>query len=253
MGKGAAADMDAYKMHAATTWQRAVMRMPAMMITFAIEMVVAFVISRYEDTLKAYPLLISFQPVISAVSGNVGLQSSSIIVRNLALGIDSEREFGRALMPELKAGSVIASIMMLVVGATAFFWYAPVPLGSSEHTWPGAIVFGMTIGVCIFVSMIMAALSGTAAPLLFKRCGCDPSAMGGPMETAFQDIVGGTFLLALAGFLLQEFGDHGHQCPEGSAEGCIELCKLAVGNVTVAAYDPQCLQSCIAAIAASLC
>merc|ERR1711972_683985 len=86
---------------------------------------------------------------------------------------------------------------------------------------------------------VMAAISGSAAPLLSKRCGLDPSAMGGPMETAFQDIVGGTFLLALAGFLLQWFGDHGHGCPGGSAGGCIELCKIAVGNVTSAMYDPQ--------------
>merc|ERR1711972_1132796 len=106
-----AADRDAWRMHQATTLQRAMMRMPAMMMTFAIEMVVAFVISRYEDTLKAYPLLISFQPIISAVSGNVGLQSASIIVHNLALGLDSERKFMRALLPELKAGTVIASIM----------------------------------------------------------------------------------------------------------------------------------------------
>merc|ERR1712066_981259 len=144
--QGTAADRDALRMHKATTLQRAMMRMPAMMLTFAIEMVVAFVISRYEDTLKAYPLLISFQPVISAASGNVGLQSASIIVRNLALGIDSEREFGRAMLPELKAGVVIAALNMLVVGGTAFFWYAPTPLGS-EHTWPGAVVFGLTIGI----------------------------------------------------------------------------------------------------------
>jgi magnesium transporter len=224
-----------------------------MMLTFAIEMVVAFVISRYEDTLKAYPLLISFQPVISAASGNVGLQSASIIVRNLALGIDSERRFGRAMLPELKAGIVIAAMNMLVVGGTAFFWYAPTPLGSSEHTWSGAVVFGLTIGICIFVSMVMAAISGSAAPLLSKRCGLDPSAMGGPMETAFQDIVGGTFLLALAGFLLQRFGDHGHGCPGGSAGGCIELCKIAAGNVTYVLYDSQCMQSCIDAIAGDLC
>jgi len=223
------------------------------MLTFAIEMVVAFVISKYEDTLKAYPLLISFQPVISAASGNVGLQSASIIVRNLALGINSEKRFGEAMLPELKAGALIAAMNMLVVGGTAFFWYAPTPLGSSEHTWTGAVVFGLTIGVCIFVSMVMAAVSGSAAPLLSKRCGFDPSAMGGPMETAFQDIVGGTFLLALAGFLLQRFGDHGHGCPGGSAGGCIELCKIAVENVTSALYEPQCMQSCIDAISGDLC
>merc|ERR1711933_9941 len=108
--------------------------------------------------------------------------------------------------------------MGLVVGGTAFFWYAPTPLGSSEHTWTGAVVFGLTIGVCIFVSMVMAAVSGSAAPLLSKRCGFDPSAMGGPMETAFQDIVGSTFLLMLSAAMLGTFGDHGADCPGGDPQ-----------------------------------
>mmetsp|Transcript_27760 Transcript_27760/g.73752 ORF Transcript_27760/g.73752 Transcript_27760/m.73752 type:complete len:218 (-) Transcript_27760:366-1019(-) len=216
-----------------------------------IEMVVAFVISRYQDTLKIYPLLIAFQPVISAVSGNVGLQSSSIIVRNLALGIDSERRFWRALLPEFKVGAVIASTMTGVVGATALFWYAP--LREGEHTWSGAVVFALTIGLGIFVSMLIAALSGTAAPLLSKLLGFDPSAMAGPMETAFQDIAGSTFLLAMGAFLLHRFGDHGAACAGGDAGGCLELCRLAVGNPTVALFNPQCIQSCVADIAAGVC
>jgi hypothetical protein len=77
-----AADADAVAMHSASTLRRVRLRMPAILITFAIEMVVAFVISRYEDTLKIYPLLVAFVPVLSAISGNVGLQSSSIVVRN---------------------------------------------------------------------------------------------------------------------------------------------------------------------------
>lgn len=248
-----AANADAVRMHEATTLRRAMLRMPAILLTFAIEMVVAFVISQYEDTLKMYPLLISFQPVISAISGNVGLQSSSIIVRNLALGIDSETRFRRALVPEVKTGVVIASIMTAIAGATACFWYAPVPQGSSDHTWTGAFVFALTIGLGMFASMLIAAVSGSAAPLLSKRCGFDPSAMGGPMETAFQDIAGSTFLLAMGAFLLRRFGDHGRDCPGGTAAGCIEMCRIAVGNATSVPYDPGCLQSCIADIAAGLC
>lgn len=246
------AHIDAVKMHAATTLQRARMRIPAILITFVIEMVVAFVISKYEDTLKVYPLLIAFMPVISAISGNVGLQSSSIIVRNLALGINSEKKFLQALLPEIKAGLVIASMMTVVVGATAFVWYAPVQ-PESEHSWHGALVFSLTIGLGIFASMVIAAFSGTAAPLLSKRCGFDPSAMSGPMETAFQDIAGSTFLLAMGALILGTFGDHGHECPGGDASGCFELCRLAGGNATLALFTPQCIQDCIGMVAAGKC
>eukprot|EP00443_Scrippsiella_acuminata_P003747 CAMPEP_0115191636 /NCGR_PEP_ID=MMETSP0270-20121206/12632_1 /TAXON_ID=71861 /ORGANISM="Scrippsiella trochoidea, Strain CCMP3099" /LENGTH=294 /DNA_ID=CAMNT_0002604863 /DNA_START=3 /DNA_END=887 /DNA_ORIENTATION=+ len=182
------ASEDALRMHLAPTHRRVLLRLPAILITFSIEMVVAFVISRYEETLVKYPLLISFQPVVSAVSGNVGLQSSSIVIRNLALGLNSERKMRQAMRPEIKAGFLMASIMGVVVGLTAFIWYSP--WLAAAHTWRGSASFAFTVCLGVFFSMVAAAISGSAAPLLTKRCGFDPSAMGGPMETAFQDAVG---------------------------------------------------------------
>jgi len=251
-GGGSAGD-DAVRMHTSSTLRRTMLRMPAIFITFCIEMVVGFVISRYQATLNRYPLLISFQPVISAISGNVGLQSSSIVVRSLALGLASERKFVQSARPELKVGLCIATCMSLLVGGTAFVWYAPLPRGDDGHTWHGASTFGVTIGLGVFVSMLIAAVSGTAAPLLSKRCGFDPSAMGGPMETAFQDVVGSTFLLAVSSALLNSFGDHVSSCPGGSPQACISACAMGPGNATAALYSPACLAQCLDDIASGLC
>jgi len=245
------ASEDALRMHLAPTHRRVLLRLPAILITFSIEMVVAFVISRYEETLVKYPLLISFQPVVSAVSGNVGLQSSSIVIRNLALGLNSERKMRQAMRPEIKAGFLMASIMGVVVGLTAFIWYSP--WLAAAHTWRGSASFAFTVCLGVFFSMVAAAISGSAAPLLTKRCGFDPSAMGGPMETAFQDAVGGTLLVALSGAILGALGDQGKQCPGGDANGCIQLCRLSPFNGTAAIFDSQCINSCLRAVAARLC
>jgi len=207
----------------------------------------------HSDTLTRFPLLISFTPVISAISGNVGLQSSSIVVRSLALGLASERRFVQSARPEVKVGLCIASAMSLLVGGVAFLWYAPWPLEANGHTWRGAGAFAFTVGLGVFVSMLVASVSGTAAPLLSKRCGFDPSAMGGPMETAFQDVVGSTFLLAVSAALLSAFGDAGAGCPGGSAEGCVQACALGPGNATAATYAPACLANCLEQIASGLC
>merc|ERR1712203_964174 len=250
---GASAADDARRMHQASTLQRTRMRLPAILITFCIEMLVGFVISKYTDTLNKYPLLISFQPVISAISGNVGLQSSSILVRSLALGLASERSFCRSVKPELKAGSLIAAFMAVLMGLVAFAWYSPVPQNPNAHTWHGSAAFALTIALGVFVSMVIAAISGTAAPLLSKRCGFDPSAMGGPMETAFQDVVGSTFLLAVSAAMLGTFGDHGAECPGGSPNACMDLCRLDAGNATATLYSTSCIQNCAALIAGGLC
>lgn len=77
---------DAKSVAQANMCLRAGRRMPALVITMVIELLVAFQISRYQATLTHVPLLISFMPVISALSGNVGLQSSSITTRALSHG-----------------------------------------------------------------------------------------------------------------------------------------------------------------------
>jgi len=74
---------DAIEMEKLGAVQRARKRIAALLLTLGIELIVAFIINKYTDTLSTYPLLISFMPVISAVSGNVGLQSSSIQTRAL--------------------------------------------------------------------------------------------------------------------------------------------------------------------------
>merc|ERR1711972_926936 len=139
------------------------------------------------------------------------------------------------------------------MGLVAFVWYSPLPQNPNAHTWHGSVAFALTIGLGVFVSMFIAAISGTAAPLLSKRCGFDPSAMGGPMETAIQDVVGSTFLLALSASMLEAFGDHGADCPGGSPESCMDTCRLDPGNATAALYGTACIQSCLKMIAKGLC
>jgi len=148
----------------------------------------------------------------------------------------------------------ISAIMAMTVALTAFTWYAPFPTNPKNHTWHGAVVFGITIGLAVLVSMVIAAFSGTAAPLIAKRLGFDPSAMSGPMETAFQDIVGSTFLLAVAAGLLRKFGESQlSECPGGSGAACIELCRVAAHNATAALFNPGCIEQCLAFISEGAC
>merc|ERR1712159_750758 len=95
---------DAIIMHNASAFKKARLRISALLLTFSLEMIVCFVFSKYTDTFNKFPLLIAFQPVISAISGNVGLQCSSVNVRALAVGLADVRQPGKAVMPEIKAG-----------------------------------------------------------------------------------------------------------------------------------------------------
>lgn len=233
---------DAISMHKAGMVKRARLRLPALFLTLVLELLVAFVISRYTDTFNDYPLLIAFQPVISAISGNVGLQSSSINVRALAVGLADVRKLGRAVLPEVKASVILGVTMGIALGAVALFWYSP-PFSGDVHTWRGACFFSLAIFIGMFCSVMTAGLTGSAAPLVFKRCGFDPSAMAGPLETAFQDIVGGTILLAVSAAILSAWGDGNSNCDVG---GCIDGCGMDAPNFDLAQKALQCVQACLA-------
>merc|ERR1719421_1210017 len=110
-------------MHNASAFKKAKLRFTALVTTFLLEMIVAFVFSSYTDTFNKFPLLIAFQPVISAISGNVGLQCSSVNVRALAVGLADVRRPGKAVCPEMKATAILGSIMAIVIGSVALIWY----------------------------------------------------------------------------------------------------------------------------------
>merc|ERR1711976_445387 len=99
--------------------------------------------------------------------------------------------------------------------------------------------FAMWLGMC--VAVVSAGATGSMAPLLFKflKIG-DPSALAGPLETAFQDIIGSSALLALSAAILMAWTAI-QDCPGGDLGGCIDSCsQSAAANVLVVNMNQTC-------------
>ncbi len=184
------AGTDAEAMERRTPLQVARMRLPWLLGTMAIELGAGLVISHFDDVLKEVILLASFMPVISAVSGNVGLQAAAIVVRGLDTGHVRLREWGRQVFRELGTCLVMALACGLVLGAIGV-------------AWSGRPSFGLIIGGAMTCSMLTAGFMGSIIPMLSKRLGFDPATTAGPFETAFQDVVGFAVFLWLASLLLR--------------------------------------------------
>jgi magnesium transporter len=180
---------DAEEMDRRTPAQVARLRLPWLMGTMGIELCAALVIAHYDPLLKQVSLLTSFMPVISAISGNVGLQAAAIVVRGLDTGHVRLSAWGASIARELQTCLVLALVCGLVLGAVGAGW--------SRHA-----TFGMVIGVAMTCSILTAGLMGTLIPMLSKRLGFDPAATAGPFETAFQDVIGFAVFLWLASLLL---------------------------------------------------
>ncbi|RYX81450.1 magnesium transporter [bacterium] len=180
---------DADVMDKRTPLQIARLRLPWLMGTMALELLAGLFIARFDYVLIKVALLASFMPVISALSGNVGLQAAAIVVRGLDTGHVSLETWGRSLAREVSSALIMALVSGSILGAIGAAW---------SHHW----LFGMVVGVALTCSMLTASVMGTLIPMLSRRLGFDPATTAGPFETAFQDVIGYTVFLWLASLML---------------------------------------------------
>lgn len=170
--------------------RRAVLRLPWLLVTIGIQLLGGLIIAQFHRTLGQVMLLVSFMPVIQAISGNTGLQSAAIVVRGLATGHVTLGQWRHAIWQQVKTTLVLGLICGTVVGV----------VGS---LWQGHWVFGLVVGLSMFVAVNLSAIAGTGFPMISKRLGFDPALTAGPFETAFQDVVGVAIYLGLATLLVR--------------------------------------------------
>ncbi len=180
---------DADEMERRSPAQIALLRLPWVLITLVMEFGAGVVIHHFDQTLSRVILLASFMPIISAISGNTGLQSAAIVVRALATGHISLDRWWQPLVRQLQTTLIIGGACGIVIGVIGTLWH-------------GKWEFGLVVAFSMFISVNLSGLVGTATPMLSKRFGFDPAMTAGPFETAFQDVVGITIFLSLSTALL---------------------------------------------------
>lgn len=192
---------EAHAAAASTPFQRALSRIPALSMTLCLEMFASMVVSQSDDVLQNIILLASFLPVISAVSGNAGLQSSTQTVRGLGMGIIKDNQWGRLAWDEFLTNIFTGLWIACCVGGISFVW--------AEYISPtsvSSVIFGGVVSFSMFLSILMAGVIGALSPFLFRKLNIDPASSVGPLETSFQDIVGYSIFLNLARVLLLNYG-----------------------------------------------
>lgn len=133
-----------------------------------------------------------FIPLINGMSGNVGIQCSSVLARGMSTGELSSGERLEVIIKELSIGTTIGLVFGLLVGILVYSlnildWY---------HVHPSSLFAGLTIGLGVFGACLNATVFGTFFPFFFARLGIDPAVASGPIVTAFNDLLSTlTFLL----------------------------------------------------------
>ncbi|MGQ0793957.1 MAG: magnesium transporter [Deltaproteobacteria bacterium] len=172
------------------TLSRVKLRIPWLFLTLLGELAIAFVIVHaFKTTLEKVAVLAAFMPAIMATGGNVGLQSTTIIVRGIGMGTIKATEIWGLLVSELKEGVILG----LLCGSGAALLGSLISLSEPE---------ALKLAIAIFVSMVSAVIAtsfiGAAAPLLLYRMKFDPAAASGPFVTLTNDMFGSIVYLLIA-------------------------------------------------------
>jgi len=180
---------DAEELERKSPVQIARLRLPWILATLFIELGAGVVIHVFDATLTKFILLASFMPIISAISGNTGLQSAAIIIRGLSSGQVQLAHWRHAVTRQMATTLILGGACAATIGIIGGLW---------DKHW----AFGLVVFLGMFASVNIAGVVGTCVPLLSKRAGFDPALTAGPFETAFQDVIGISIFLSLASVLL---------------------------------------------------
>ncbi len=164
-------------------------RLPWLVITIFGGLLSAFVVSSFQRALTADSTIALFMPLLAGMGGNVGTQSSTITVRNIAINDVRGKEVLKILVHELFVGMLVGVICAGIVGVMSF-------------VLKGRMILSLIVGLSMFANIFTAAIIGTAVPLIFKKIGVDPAVASAPFITTTIDITGLTIYFTLALMLM---------------------------------------------------
>ncbi len=145
-------------------------------------------IAIYESTIEAVIALVFFLPMIVASGGNAGAQASTLMVRALATGDVTLRDWGRLLGKELSVGVALGLTMGVAV--------------SFIGLWRGGPEVAMVVALAMALVVLMGSLVGLLMPLILSRMNLDPATSSVPLITCIADIAGILIYFSVATALL---------------------------------------------------
>jgi magnesium transporter len=152
-------------------------RLPWLILSFIGQILAAFIMKYFEGTIQQIITSTFFIPMVMAMGGSAGQQSSVIVVRGLATGeislSDTSRRLRREIAVALMNGIVLATMIFIII-----------------YLWDRDYIFGLLLGISLILIIINASLFGAIIPLFFKKFDIDPALATGPFVASFNDVVG---------------------------------------------------------------
>jgi magnesium transporter len=152
-------------------------RLPWLASTFCAGLLATWILNSASVVFHTAVVLLTFVPVITGMSGNVGTQSAMIMIQGMAVGRVDRANLAREIFKDL----TVCAIMSATCG---------VMVAMIVSVWKGETALGLCVGIALACSMTAASLLGSTEPAVLKKFGIDPAVAAGPLITSMNDITG---------------------------------------------------------------
>ena len=154
-------------------------------------MLTATAMANYQDELAKALVLALFLPLIISSGGNSGSQASTLMIRAMALGEVTMRDWWHVMRRELQAGFALGLILGVIGVIRVGFWamvaeryFHRQPYGEDWH------LVALTVGIALVGVVLWGSLAGSMLPFLLRRVGADPATSSAPFVATLVDVTG---------------------------------------------------------------
>jgi magnesium transporter len=160
-------------------------RAPWLVILFFSEMLTTTAMGYYQDEIAKAVVLALFVPLIMSSGGNSGSQATSLIIRAMAVGEVTLRDWWRVMRREVLSGFLLGAILGVIGFCRVSMWHEV--FGSYGEHW---LLVAFTV-LCSLIGVVLwGTLSGAMLPFILKRCRLDPAAASAPFVATLVDVTG---------------------------------------------------------------
>ena len=177
-------------------------RLPWLFITLLGGFVVVYLLNQFLAHVAHTMILAAFVPVVLAMGGNTGVQSSTLIVRSIALGDLKGKNLFKLLLREMMVGAVMGCICGVIIGLGA---HAYIAMSMPTDGILPPVYLATIIAIALFCAMTFAAMFGTLVPILLNKLRIDPAVASGPFITITKDISALLLYFAVTVLLFNRF------------------------------------------------
>ncbi|HIQ99229.1 MAG TPA: magnesium transporter [Candidatus Scybalocola faecavium] len=157
-----------------SVWGHAKNRILWLLVLMLSATITGSILTHYEDAFQAIPLLVSFIPMLMDTGGNCGTQSSTLIIRGLALDEIHFRDIFRVMFKEFRISLIVGVILAAANGVRILIMY-------------NSIKMAVVIALSLMATIVISKLIGCVLPLLAKKVHLDPAIMAAPLITTLVD------------------------------------------------------------------